>query len=119
MTSFTQPRERGGCLTVWLVVSAVLSIVVLLGLIGLGANTDNLFNSVVIVGVIIVAADLAFIYGIWNWKRWGVYGLAVATVLSNGFSILNGIRPETNLVQMVVQLVILYYLVHSRWDQFE
>ena len=119
MTSFPQPRERGGCLTTWLLVSGVLAVIALLAILSLGAQTGNLGNGGIITGITIMLAYLIFIYGTWNWKRWGVFGLAVSTVLSNGFQILNGIRPETNLLQMVVQLAILYFLVHSRWEQFE
>jgi hypothetical protein len=37
LTSYTQPRERGGCLTLWLVVSGVLGVIALLAIFSLGA----------------------------------------------------------------------------------
>jgi hypothetical protein len=83
------------------------------------ANQTGLSSSIVTVSLVLAVIYLVCIVGIWNWKRRAVYGMAAATIASNGYSILNGINPDRNLVQLVVQLAILYYLIHPRWEQFE
>ena len=78
----------------------------------------NLGGWVIPTLIILSFANTVFAYGIWSWKKWGVYGLAADTaliffvnVISIGFSIFS--------LTGLIGLGILAYLIRDKWSSFE
>jgi hypothetical protein len=120
-------RERGGCLTTWLVVStgvALLSVflicqtlAVVTGRSGLSLRPGTWLGIIVIGGLFI--AHLRCLWGIWAWKRWGVKGIAALSIISPLVEVAFGTATATDFVAPFIQIGILYFLVKDRWDDFE
>jgi len=110
-------RERGGCLTAWLVFMGI-------GVIFLTVQSLAIMQTVAPLGVLILALaalDLAGIVGTWQLKKWGV-----CTILTlQAFGLLFGIAGLANgssagsFVASLVGLGIFCSLVFSRWEIFE
>src|SRR5687768_1372484 len=82
-------RERGGCLNLWLGASILFGILALLALIqlwGLVLQTANVFQRIspvaLILYTLLIIGMVVSILGIWNWKKWGVYGAAFSSIAS-------------------------------------
>jgi hypothetical protein len=112
-------RERSGCLTFWLGANAVLAVIALVVIVGVARESQSFLNPLVFWGTILMPAFIVSLVGIWNWKRWGVYGLAAVIILSSGVQQIVNYKPFENLAAMIVQLAILYVLVRGQWTAFE
>ena len=119
-TSSGSKPDRGGCLNLWLGASAlfgVLGIFLILGLADeLGRRGMGFFY---VVSLVALVAALVCVYGIYQWKRWGVYGLVATSFINLTVSVMAGIATATSCVSPFVQVAILWYLVHDKWDVFE
>ena len=122
-------RERGGCLTAWLGVSLALSLIgaVLFLQVLDGFRPGALrpgfrmpFSSFAVVFMIgLTIADIVCLYGTWNWKRWGVYGLVVVAIVSPLAESMLGRAAEADFIAPIVQMVILWLLLRNKWQYFE
>lgn len=119
-------RERGGCLTAWLIVSAlaaVFAVFVYFQLLSL--ISENLIVQQRISGAYIFAlgalivASIVGLWGIWNWKKWGVYLMVFTSLASAALEFMLGIATATDIIQPFLQIGLLAWLVSSRWDYFE
>ena len=118
-------KERGGCLTVWLVVVTafnlffgLISSLQLLSYVG-DPRVTRVIPAVVIYGLIgLEIALIAGLFGIWNWKRWGVYTVAGALAISAVFSLISG-DALRGLVFPIIQFAIFFYLINPKWDYFD
>jgi len=114
-------RQRGGCLTTYLVVFTTLSVLdgILFILFGSAlqatlaipawALATNTVGALLMIGCYIA---------LWNWKSWGAYGLIGLNVLDLPLSVLSG-RPWTDLVLTVVSLIILIFALSKAWVQMD
>jgi ABC-type Na+ efflux pump permease subunit len=115
-------KERGGCLSIYLGVSLLASIVALVLFAGLASDPRAriLPPSYIPVSLIIIAATAVCAYQTWNWKRWGLYGLYATMIVSNLYSMIIGVGDVgRNLLQLFVQPLILYLLTYKKMDNFE
>jgi O-antigen ligase len=118
-------KERGGCLTAWLVVVTafnlffgLISSLQLLSYVG-DPRVTRVIPAVVIYGLIgLEIALIAGLFGIWNWKRWGVYTVAGALAISAVFSLILG-DALRGLVFPIIQFAIFFYLINPKWDYFD
>jgi hypothetical protein len=120
-------QERGGCLTVFLVLSFIGSLLGLVGTVMLSSGSNALagtgYNFVLPswylpVAVISIVVHLVAIYGVWTWKKWGVYLLIAEYVFSFFITLsTNGIAYA--LGGMVVSGLILWYLLKDKMEAFE
>ena len=118
-------KERGGCLTVWLVVVTafnlffgLISSLQLLSYVG-DPRVTRVLPAVVIYGLIgLEIALIAGLFGIWNWKRWGVYTVAGALTISAVLSLISG-DALRGLVFPIIQFAIFFYLINPKWDYFD
>ena len=102
-------RERGGCLSMWLV--AVMGFN-LLGNCMLLAN--GIFD---VIALGLSAANIVCAAAVWNWKRWGAYGLAssfsvsfiIGLALGDGYTIASSLLPAA----------LLFSLVEPKWRWME
>ena len=113
--------ERGGCLTAFLILSLIgLPIAGLITL--FGGSSSSLSLLLVpkwyypVMGIVSIA-DFIFVLGMWNWKKWGVYGYASASIL--GFFINVMTTGLSGALLGLVSLVILYFLIRPVWDKME
>lgn len=127
--SIHQSREGSGVLKLWLIGVMLANMVV-------AYTLWQSVNELSSFGVREVASRASFLLGFlgiwlvmlfvcvvatWKWKRWGVYGIVILTLLNPivTFLILPiGIRVG-DLISPVVQLLILYLLVKAKWHAFE
>jgi len=121
MTNYSSSKpERGGCLTWWLGLSLVFSILAILLFLGLGSELSRRgFASLVVIGVVAIGVNLLFLYGIYEWKRWGVYGFAAASIISLVISIIGRTATTRDFVSPFIQIGLLWYLVKDKWDYFD
>lgn len=119
-TNYTSKPERGGCLSIWLALSALLNVLAFLALVGLVSTAERRglgFVIYLLLGATLVS--LVCIYGMYNWKRWGVYGVAAISIISPIVQIIVGIATVRDYVAPFIQLGVLYYLVKDKWDHFD
>lgn len=128
----TTVRERGGCLTWYLVASIVFSILglVLLLLAGAaigavaatgalsGADVPSIPVFAIIVLIVGVIVAIAGFFGAWTWKKWGIYLIGASFVISALGTLLGGNASQA-VVGVVIELAILWYVVKDRWTLFE
>lgn len=106
------PPERGGCLTIWLVIMMILNAMTALtyflgGVPWIGSGMAILLGLLCLVNV-------ASAVGVWQWKRWGVYAFVATAVLATIANILLGISLYIAVVGLVGP-VILGALVYDKW----
>ncbi|MCC6612136.1 MAG: hypothetical protein IT320_01595 [Anaerolineae bacterium] len=116
-------RERGGCLTLYLVVSLFaggLALISILELLSYQRYAEVIPPWLIVIVGVLIAAQIVCIVGIYSWKAWGVYGLAASMIVSNLFQLMLSLgNPGSNLVQLVVQPLVLYILVKDKMPEFE
>jgi hypothetical protein len=118
--SFATKPDRGGCLNLWLGASVLFGILALFLLLGVGGELDRRgYGFLFILSLAAIVVDLVCIYGIYQWKRWGVIGLVATSLINLAFTVMAGIATATTCVSPFVQIAILWYLVHDKWDVFE
>jgi hypothetical protein len=120
-------RPRSGCLTVYLVLVIVFSLLSAVQYLAMGAvvraGLEQMGMSVPgwylpLMGVLSLA-QIAFAIGIWQWKRWGVYGFVGLSLLSIVFNMVAGISPVFTIIASAIGLGILFFVVRPLWDHFE
>ena len=114
-----QPKNRGGCLTAWLIVAIIVNAIyafVSLSQLDTYFLTDTL-RTVLCIGAVLNILNVVFAIAIFSWKRWGVYGYAIAI----GLSILINLFIGAYLYAVVglIGPVIFYFLIRPVWDQME
>ena len=133
--TYAQQKERGGCLTAWPVFQSVcVALIAILGFVALSHEAPArltfplfiLFASLVFVAISII--------GLWNLKKWGYYMQMTGYTISLVFGILSLCSSSSafyydrgtilttsisGLVVTVLYMLILYLLVHNRWEMFE
>jgi len=115
-------RERGGCLTTFLVFVIGINVFFLFTFCVQASQLSRYSNSSAVLPILglafaIQCAVIACAVAVWNWKTWGYYGLAVAYVIQIVIMLLAG-----NILSVVgsgLGLVILVSLVNSRLEMFE
>ena len=125
-------KDRGKFLTIMLVLVSLTPLVGLVGILlpgsGLragGITVSNPPDWYPTYSIITVVLGLAFIIGLWMWKKWGVY-LAIAYSLISlgaGFAFNQSSHgPTVNLINQVSPLVsyaLFYWAVYRKWKYFE
>lgn len=118
--------ERGGCLTLWLVLSfgvGLLGVLMYVNLLGVVAERPGALRiispvALILFGILILSS-LLFLADIWRWKRRGVYGIAITAIASPFIETMLRTADSSDWVAPVIQLGILYFLVKDKWDYFE
>ncbi len=116
-------KHRGGCLTAWLILGFIGSLVTFFTyLTGGGAVRTaypNLPSLMLWVYALISLGSLAAVYGIWTWKKWGVsvtVGLSILGIILNGIF---GLQLIGTIIGTAIGLGILYWLIKPVWPNFE
>jgi hypothetical protein len=119
-------HERGGCLITW------LSVAVFSGLFGiyLFVDTLNFFisngltsRSDLMIPLFLLGIDALVIFvclwGIWTWRRWGVYGFVIFNFAGTLIGVVFVQNNPMTLFTPILQTAILYLLVKDKWRAFE
>lgn len=113
-------RNRSGCLTIWLVLSLIVSIV---GFFVLLPYADRISRgaspTVTIVLFSMIIAQAVAVYYTLQWKRWAAQLLVVLMFGSFIFSLLTNMLEISDFVSLGVGLWIMYKFVFSHWDDYE
>ena len=115
-------RERGGCLTMFLVVGVAVSVqlaVMGFGLVALPegqANPDAPPWALPAAGLSGVINALLLV-AIWFWQRWAVYAFCAVSVVITGVNLVTGGAPLQALAGLAAPFV-LFLLTAQRWARF-
>jgi hypothetical protein len=114
-------RERGGCLTVFLVFVIAINVFFLFSLCTQASDVSRYSSSslmpIYAVAFAIQSAVLACAVATWNWKKWGYYGLGAAYGIQMILMLLSG-----NLLGAVGSLIglgVLAMVINPRAEMFE
>jgi hypothetical protein len=130
MDAIRQYRERGGCLTLWLVASIVFNVAAfyllwqsISALSSLRIRSDAVSQAqllTVVLGVMLVALLICLIAA-WRWKRWGIIGIAIIVFASPVATslILPVVAKPNDWITPLIQTGVLYWLVKDKWHAFE
>jgi len=129
-TTPSQPvRQRGGCLSLYLLVAIFGSVLGLLAVSGANALNAQLAAAgqavvdipswYVPAEVALIVLTLVAIYGIFTWKKWGVYLLIAQWVISLLVNIVGGQGLGTSIVSLLIQAALLAFVLRDKWALFE
>jgi hypothetical protein len=114
--------KRGGCLTAFLVVMFVINPLVAIYYLFAGGTVLAAYPGApawtIPVLIVFSLINTGLAIGIWNWKRWGVYGFGVAVI---GIFIVNmaiGV-PILSALSGFVGLIIMIFLVRPVWEHMD
>ncbi len=125
-------RERGGCLTWYLVASIVFSIIGLLLLLLAGAaigaveatgalaGTDvpRLSAFPIIISIVAIVVSVVGFFGAWTWKKWGIYLIGASFVISALGGLIGG-KLSSAAISLVIEFAVLWYVLREKWAFFE
>jgi len=113
-----ETKERGGCLTYWLVYAAFAAILIIWFLPNIISNTQ-FFK---IASISITVFQIISLVGIWLWKKWGVFSYIVFTLLSPivaFFRVGSILQAFVSFIGSLSFILILYLLIKPKWQFFE
>ncbi len=119
--ALTPQRKRGGCLTAFLVIMLIANpltaISYLLNGEAFSRSLPDMPGWAIPALGVIALANFVCAIGLWQWKKWGMYGfagLSLITVFVNAVSIGIGLA-----LFGLLGVVILGFLVRPVWNQME
>lgn len=120
--SYGTMRERGGCLSVFLVFIMAVNVFALFLYCNQISELSRYSGSSSLMPLLAVAFGvqcvvIACAVAVWNWKKWGYYGLMVSYVLSIVLSLVTG--ALTNIIGAFIGMGILFALVNDKLDMFD
>lgn len=116
-----QHVERGGCLSVFLVLMMIANPII--GLLYL--LNGEMFRRALphapdwalpVMGILALV-NFGCAVGIWMWKKWGVFGTFGVAALGFVMNLMIGVNPF-NAIMGLGGPIILYFLVKERWARF-
>lgn len=120
------PKVRHGCLTTWLVlvmlVNSALAVLSLLALSAIGVRPGREVSLLLVLVSILFLAQALFALAIFNWKRWGFWGLCVTNAIGLIANLKNG--DVVHGVLGLGGLAILWWVLQmgdrdKGWDQLD
>jgi hypothetical protein len=114
-------RQRGGCLTAFLILMLVVNPLTGLYYLFAGSSLSQSLPSlpgwaVPALGVLALV-NFVFALAIWNWKKWGVYGFAASSAIVFVINLISlGLLPA---LTGLVGLGLLAYLLRGVWQFME
>jgi len=122
-----QVRERHPSLAAWLVLlalangfSAVSYLFMWVSLLIIKSGSD----SSVSIGMALPSLALTsltaliFIFAVYKWKKWGVYGFALTTLITFSINMKMGVSNITAILGLL-GITVLVYLIRPYWDQMD
>jgi hypothetical protein len=119
-------KERGGCLSAFLIIQFVLSTLLLCGacMLLLGYEPEvrygyssSQYSTAGLIVLVVVGIRLGLFYGVWKWSEFAYYGLLALYAFGILGTLLRG--NFTTFILSVIEVGILYGLVTDKIDYFE
>jgi hypothetical protein len=113
-------RERGGCLTVFLVAAIVFSGFSCLYTIQLSDTANKIFEipyPALVAASTLRAAEFVCVIGLWYWQKWAINGMLIVYAIMLVISLLS--RNFVLAIITIVEAGILYALINERLEMFE
>ena len=120
-------KQRHGCLTAWLIfvitANALGSLVYFFDSSVVASTLPSSKTWAIPVIAVLGVANIAFAIALFQWKRWGFYGLVLSTLIGFAVNIAIGTNPAEALVNLI-GLAILYGVLqigdtNKGWPQLE
>lgn len=120
-------RERHPSLAAWLVILALANgfLTIMYGLMWVSLLIIKISaNSTAAVGLFLPTlavtslAALIFIFAIYKWKKWGLFGFALTTVISFAINMKIGMNNLMALLSLL-GITVLVYLIRPYWDSMD
>jgi hypothetical protein len=122
MNAASAPRARGGCLTILLVLIIVINPLVAIYYITSGSSVQDTYPDMpdwaLPVLIVFSLANCVFGIALWLWKKWGLYGFAVSSVVAFIVNIMSGI-PVFSAIFGFVGLGLLAFLLRNEWPNMD
>ena len=112
-------RERHGCLTIWLYLYVIASVITFFILLPYLERALRVMPLPTFVLLFTIVAEGVSAYFVLQWKRWAVNALVVSSVVSLVLEVFIGVAQLKDYVNTLVALGILYYFVHPHLDDYE
>ena len=113
-----ETRERGGCLTASLAYFAFVAVMLLyFSLFSMPTAPSSIKNVMIRISIL----EIVCIVGIWLWKKWGVLGFAILSMIAPITAYLStgsALYMFTSLILSLSVLLVLYLLVKPKWQFF-
>lgn len=114
-------RERGGCLTAWLVVvlitNALIAFYYLTSTSAMQQVYPTISSGVFLLLAVIGAVNVASAIGLWTWHKWGFYLFVATSIITLVINIGIGL-PILSSLAGLIGVGILWYLLHKKWNAF-
>lgn len=118
-TGDSTERERGGCLTAYLIVVSIFWLIGGFSFLNISRELTSSTSQMwaMVIGIASLVA-VVFVTGIWKWKKWGVLGLFGILILNILFYLI----PPTRIVNAIlafIDILIFVFLIRPVWHQME
>lgn len=114
--SYYTPKERGGCLSLFLGFAFLGNLFFLLYYLVTFSEFRGALDagwSILLFGIFAIQVGIfVSVVALWNWKQWGYNGLMAGYVLNIVLSLLTG--AFTSITGSVIGIAILYYLMKDK-----
>jgi hypothetical protein len=118
-------KSRHGCLTTYLVLLIIGNLVTLVFRLLSSLAPDNKMPVLAIIAYSLLALFIIVCaVAIYNWKKWGVWGLCAVAVINFVIGVISGELLIISIFQLVAILGILFWVLHiggdnKGWPQLE
>lgn len=123
----SQVRERHASLSAWLVLLALSNgfsaliygfMWITLVIIKNSADSSSKISTSLPTLALTGLAALIFIYGVYKWKKWGLYGFGATTLITFGVYMKMGVNNFVA-IMCLIGISVLVYLIRPYWDQMD
>jgi hypothetical protein len=118
--SVMQSRERGGCLTAWLILVLIANALIAFYYLTSTSALQQVYpvSSVIFLLLAVIGAvNVVSAIGLWTWHRWGFYLFGVTSLITLVINIGIGLPIVSSLLGLV-GVGILWFLLRNRWQAF-
>lgn len=115
------PRDRGGCLSAFLIamvgINGAVAVMYMLAGMGVVAAFQRIAWWALWVLAATASINLVAALALWRWQRWGLYVFIACTVVVFGLNTVIGVSLLMRVIGLIGP-IILGLLMRSRWRQF-
>lgn len=114
----TRPKNRHGCLTVWLVLIIIFNIITIIIAVPKGSPVapDILLGWQTLIVIIFNLFNIVCAIALFMWKKWGFWGFCASSVITFIVNIALGELIIVSLIGMTIELFILYLVLNIGKD---
>lgn len=113
-------KQRHGCLSAWLVLfivaNALTGLIYLFGREAVAASLPSSRTWAIPVDIILAAANLIFAIALFQWKRWGFFGLVATAIAAFAVNVAIGANMAAAIAGLL-SLAILYGVLQIGGDR--